>query len=165
MYKFAKLPHWRKRSKATWGSTEPTSSNCVSNLEAIAHFWDTYLVQNIASPIGEPRISKWGTLDFFFPDGNILRSLKLNSSYFAALIKRPYMYVALHFWVIESALKTASLGQVITLSSRYHELKSRLEKPSSVTIPDTRTCSTKQNNKGLSGSPCWTPTSELMVPK
>ena len=93
-----KIPHIGARGvQQLGGSTEPTS-NCESNLEAIAHFWNTNVAQNIASPIGALRISKWGTLDIFIIDGNMLRSLKLNSSHLAALIKRPNVYYYYYYF-------------------------------------------------------------------
>ena len=101
------------------------------------------MAQNIASPIGKPRISKWGALDFFIPDGKILRSLKLNSLHFATLIQRPHAGPC--SWIIERTQETASFGPVITPSSWHHELKSRLEQPSSIAqiqehaVPSRRT--------------------------
>ena len=78
-----KLPHCLRRSKATCGSMDPTASNCLSNLQASDRFWATNFAQNTRSPMGAPKISKWGTLDCFISSGKVLRSLKLYNSHLA----------------------------------------------------------------------------------
>ena len=49
------LDHCLKRSKATWGTMDPTASNCLSNLKASDHLWATYFPQNTRSPMEPPR--------------------------------------------------------------------------------------------------------------
>ena len=63
---------------------------------------------------------------------------------------------------MESARNTASLGPAMAPLSRYHLWNNNSVQL--LAIEETTLCHTSENSSGPSGSPCWTPVSEEIIP-
>ena len=95
--------HCLSRSRATCGSTAPTSSNCSSNLEAFSRLCAKKLgTKDYISNLSSKNLKIRNTIDFFIRGENELRSPKPNNSHFPALIKRSSGGPS--SWMIENTL-------------------------------------------------------------
>ena len=70
-----KPPHIRSRVSATCGSTKPTSASFDRRFGASDRLWLINWWQKSASPMGEPKISMFGLLDFLMPAGKMSSEL------------------------------------------------------------------------------------------
>ena len=158
-----KAPQRRRRINATCGSTIPTSSSCDNRILALVCFLEIKEEQNSWSPMGIPRISILGLSDFFMHNGNMSRPCRLNTSHLGRLTIIPRAGPS--SWSKDRILHNEDLGPATAPSSKYQAWNGMLEQAVSLAIFITKMFKTSENSRGPSGSPCWTPDSDVKQPK
>ena len=108
------------------------------------------LAQKMMSLTGAPRVSMLGSLNLLISTGRPSRLLRKYSSHLAVLILSPRggpsRWMA---WLI------ADFGPARVPSSRFQQLNVSPEHSAAPAMDWTSLCSTKENRRGPSGSPCW----------